>query len=658
MVTPSGERLNVFLNTKRYVLARDAKGARMYDKKKRQSQPGDPGGIGFRDWTPWGHDLLSHDTNGFLGREYGDGTDGRWGVIGETIGVDTLGPALTALTLSTYDTGTHAADLLGSTFILGSASSGLLGGAVSVASSMAMTSMKAGGVTYGYIGRGQIPAKVKLSDMTLQPNPPSFSAAVTDVVMTKSALAATRNEVSMALGDNVAWQSLSEYGVGTTDGWAANSQTEKATIFGITPSSVAVLTGTTVKQNILTGSVTMGAPNLATVSTLTNEDVVPTGFAMDRNLWVAGYSRGPYMVNDDTGEFTQIIPEIDNNTENCRNMNTWTPLGTILPLRDGVRYQKALQGQSIGIERFLGNASPVQGYSTGNDSSTKWHVDAEYNEVTGVTWLVASRPRQVGDQHPNVLSYYTIGKIPSSAVSRFVNYVGYANGERTSPAWMAGNGSDALYWLDGRTARFIDDPLYRFTLSGTTYGSNLYLNGVLVDIEAVEGMTANCTANRTWTPKISIDGGVSYVSLTAQTTNGFHRVLASSAGVPLATLQGANQIKLAWDFATNIAISAPQLISMPRVYWRWRPLEVTDYTWTFELEDQDNGQTAKEQETSLLALEGTTPVAVEDQDGDAYYFRVGHVEVKELADLAGNAAAGNRKTRRVAQISGVSWQTS
>lgn len=198
---------------------------------------------------------------------------------------------------------------------------------------------------------------------------------------------------------------------------------------------------------------------------------------------------------------------------------------------------------------------------------------------------------------------------------------------------------------------------YRYGLAGTTYLSELYLNGVVADIEAIEFLTNSTTANRTVTPQISINGAAA-VALTAQTTDGFHRVLASSAGVPLATLQGAYRIKPSLVYASNVATAAPQVISLVRVYWRWRPLEVTDYTWTFELEDQDNGQTAKEQETSLLALEGTTPVAVEDQDGDAYYFRVGHVEVKELADLAGNAAAGNRKTRRVAQVEGTTWATS
>lgn len=656
MTTPLSAREQVLLNAKRYAIARDRNGARMWEVVPRASQPGDPGGLMYRDWTPWGPDLFSEETAGsYLGREYGDGTDGRWGDPGAAIGVDTLGPELNALTLSTYDY-THAAFLLGSTFVLGG-SSGALGGAVSVGNAIGMASMLAKGVTYGWIIRGQIPAKVRESTMALQASPPTFTAAATDIIATRATLSTTRNEVSVALGDNVAWQTTNENAVGPADSWVANSGAEPATIFGQTPSSVAVLTGRTVKQNILTGSVTMAAPNLATVSTLSNEAVSFTGFAMDGNLWVLMTNKGPYLVDDDTGDFTPIIPEIDPSTENGRQARNWFPIGTVIPLRDGIRYQKALRGQSWGVERFLGNSSVVQGYVTGLDASTKWLVTAVLNEITGNTWLVAWRPRQAGDPHPYPLSPYVIGRVPSSAVSRFVEYAGYANGERTLPAWVAGNGSNALWWVDGRTSRFIDDTSYRYITAGTTYLSNLYLNGVIGDVEAVEFLSASCSAARTITVGISVDGGTSYTTVgSAVTTNGFQRLLAVSAGAP--NITGAYRIKVRLVYASNVATAAPQTVSKVRVYWRWRPLELNEYHWTFDLTDSAVG-TAEEQQDQLITEWGAGPVLVtEDLDNDSYRVKVTGVRVREIADTGGGGSAGSsRGTRRHAEVVAVQWRT-
>jgi len=469
-------------------------------------------------------------------------------------------------------------------------------------------------------------------------------------------------EIAFGQGDSAGYQVLNAADIGepsAADVISENSAGEPARIFGLDTKQAIAAAGNTVKTNILLGAVTMAAPNWQLVSTLTGRRnaVKATGFALDGNLWVLGTSDGPYYIEEREGEFRALIPEIESSDENCRQMTTWSPMGVVIPLRDGIRYSQAFSGESWGPERFLGNSSPVQGYPTGVGASLKWLVTAIENEVTGVCWLVAWRPRQVGDRHPYPFSPYVIGKVPSSTASRFVRYVGYADGRRTTPAWIAGADGNAIWWLDGRTSRFIDDTAYRYILAGTTYMAELYLDGVLADIEAVEFMTDDCTASLTVTPKISIDGGANYISLAAQTSDGFHRVLAVNGSVPHASLQGANRIKLALNYASNVATAAPKVISPVRVYWRWRPAVLNDCEYTLELEETGAEQpTAKEQQANLITAWGSAPVAVEDPDNGSYYVRVNSVEVTERRDDGGNAVAGERGSTRIATIRATEWR--
>ena len=72
----------LLLNAKRYRIARGRNGERLVKVTPRASQPGDPGGIDYADWEVGGHDLHSKaEARGHLGREYGDGTAGRWGPL-------------------------------------------------------------------------------------------------------------------------------------------------------------------------------------------------------------------------------------------------------------------------------------------------------------------------------------------------------------------------------------------------------------------------------------------------------------------------------------------------------------------------------------------------------------------------------------------------
>jgi hypothetical protein len=424
---------------------------------------------------------------------------------------------------------------------------------------------------------------------------------------------------------------------------------------------VLVLDGRTVRGNVLAGTVTMVLPTLNTVATISNlADFTFTGYALDGNISLIGTTIGPLVLNVTTGTFHPLIPEIDPSAENSRQMGRWFPLGAVIPLRDGVRYSDGLHGESWGVERFLGNASPVRGYPTGGDGSTKWYVQAVYDEVTTDTWLVAWRPRQAGDPHPHPLSPYVIGHLTAEQ-ARYVDYVGYANGERTMPLWTFGRATNMGYFLDGRTSRFIDDASYRYGTAGTTYLAEEYLDGVLADIEAVEFVTANCAAARTVIPSISIDGGTTWIALATQTTSGFHRVLAvdttTDPDSPLATLQGANRIKPRLVYATNDATSAPRTTSRLRVYFRWRPRDLRDFVWPLELEDDDAGQTAAQQQVALEALPAGVPVLVnDDQNGESYYVRVTGVTFAETTLETGNDLAGAQRSRRSAEVHAVEWK--
>jgi len=618
---------------RRFTIARARSGAQMVSVEAVPSQPGMIGGRDGRSWIPWGHDGASREESGVLGREYGDGTDGR------TDYIDTLGPRIQTLSLSTYDSGAHSGFTLDEDLELDDDEGGMLGGAVAIGPVIASAMLKASGVTYLYLGRGQIPAKVRLADLVLMPGPPAFDAPVTDLIVTHAEDDTVRNELSAALGHGSPYQVVREDDVSDAgDAWAPNSDDEHVEVFGAAPDRVVGMLHPVVKGNILTGAVTMKDPNWQTVASRVNTDSEFTGFALDGPLWLVGTDRGPLVLDADTQEFTPIMPGLDPSSEHGRKMREWFPVGTIIPMRDGVRYSKGLRGESWGIERFLGNLSPVQGYPTGGDGSTKWFVQAVYNEITGVTWLIAWRPRQAGDRHAYPLSPYVIGQVPGGDdVAREVRYCGYVGGERTTPLWIAGQNDDICYWLDPRgTSTPKGDATYPYASAGTTYLAELFLDGVIADIEAIEFTTEGCSGSVTVTPSISIDGGSTWVALgSAITTNGNQRILAVSGGLPLSTLQGAYRIKVKLEYATASSTSAPRVISPVRVSWRWRPLKVRAFQWHLDLEQSGEAAlTPQEQQDQLLAELARGPIRIlEDQDGAAtYYCRVERVTVAPVVN--------------------------
>lgn len=634
-----------------FKIAKDKTGALAYSMTARPSQQGDPGGISYAEWRVDGPDLTTYEgPNGYLGRDYGVNTDGRWE------GVDCLGPLINTITLSTYDISNSGSELGGTSAELGV--SMMLGPVVEIGNADGQATVQANSTWYAYITRGMIPAKVDLSDMTLKYSGLTLSANATTVVSTKNQTVTNRREVSIGQGDTIAYQTVTEPNIGVHpngDTWAANSSSQAARIFGVANDRTVLIADKTVKGNIQTAAVTMSSPTWNTVATLTNLDAVATGFGMDGSFWTIGTSVGPLYLDNDTAEFTPLMPEIDYSVENCRNMAPWFGLGLVVPLKNGVRYLRSGTGQSWGVERFTGNASAVQGYPTGGDGSTKWYLQAVYNEAAGDTYLVAWRPRQAGDQHPYPYSPHTIAKF-TGTVCRYIDYIGTVGGKRTNPTWMGGYGSNAFYFTGGRTSREIDDSNYRFAASGTTYLTELRRQpSVIKDVEAVEFETEGCAAGRTVSVYVSVDGAAAAQVGSSVTSNGFQRLLAVSGGVPSSSFHGGRFLKPEIRYATNSSSASPKVRGTLRMRYRTRPHLVNVYSFTVEVTDT-NVKTNDELVDYLITQWGSGPVAFNDgPDQEDTYIRVDGVKVVSPTDSVGGDTS-SREFRRFVQVQATSWQ--
>lgn len=654
-------RDNILLAGTKFELAVDAHNARLFSTAQRDSQAGDPSELLTAEWRVDGHDLNSLEqiplgqSAGYLARDYGSSTDGRFLC-------DTLGPLLNTITLSTYDLAWSPSIPSTPTFIpsVNLIPGGAPGATASDALGMAVQ-FGIGPTPYAIIIRGSQPAKVDLTDMTVKRSGELLPEAATSIVATRTA--ANVREISVGMG-------VTPYRVLTalaappnSDTWTTNSQSQVARTFGIAPDRIVGLNGVTqqVLGNVMTGSVTMAAPNWATVATLNAFEVLQfNGFAVDGSLWIIGTSNGPYVLDSDTREFTPLIDEIDNNNLNGY-LATWfpAPVGVLILLSDGLRQQRAGNGASVGPEMFKGNTSPVQGRPGAAAGSTHWLYTTEYNPITGDTYLLAWQPRAEGDQHDNVLTPYTIGKL-TAMQSRFLDYIGTVNGVRTNPTLMGGAGSNAFWMTVGRTAREIDDANYRYAPSGTTYLTELRRRpGVLVDLEAIELETQHCSVSRTVTVSTLVtypNGTTATIAFPTITTNGFHRLLASDAGVPVTTLEGLIRNKPQIAYATDDSTQAPQTIGTFREFYRARPLRVRVFSVTLVLGDTGTSVT-EDKEKIIEALSGRNgPVALQSWDRDTVYVRVDSVTCKEQVDRGGGADS-SRGSKRIAELTMTEWQT-
>lgn len=643
----------VVLNGHRYSIAKDRNGNFMYSSDPRPSQPGDPGGIGYLEWEPFGPDLDGFEgPSGRLGRSYGINTDGRW------YGMDLLGPQINTVTLDTYDV-THADSIPSTLTSVPSSATPTVDGfwpGPGSAADLAFNIEKFG--PYLYVPRGIQLAKVQISDMTLKRSGVMFKGSATSALTVVFQDGGARsNELAVGLGDSY------PYLVNTlaadhpnTDVWAENSEGQAVRIFGQGADRTVGLNGQSALGNILSSVVTMKDPSWQEVAQIQGQHVQMTGFALDGSLWVLGTDNGPYMLDSATGEFFPIFPELDGNDIQCRGMNTWSPMGVIVPLTSGIRFQKFGASEPFGPEMWQNNTSPVQGRPNGRGAgTTRWYYQPIYNPVTTDTYLVAWRKREAGDPNPFPMQPFTIAKFTAKQCLD-LKYIGTANGLRTNETLVGGYGSDLFYTVIGRTNREPDDSNYRHALAGTTYLTESRRSpNVIKDLEAYEVETADCDANKTITPSVLVNGSTT-VNLSAIVSNGYHSLPFSSGGVPIGSNVAARRIQPYHVFASNVATSSPKVVGNIRIRYRWRPQKVTAYEFTILLEDEDADAPAETLARQLMDDFGSGPVAFEDLYLDSVYVRVDSIHVEVLANDGGGEDTDHKFSHRV-RIHATSWQT-
>lgn len=608
--------MEIALGGRNFDVAVDKTGSPLFTVGSRASQPGD-GKLTYAEWRPDGHDFNGFEvippggSQGYLGRAYGEGTDGR------DLGLDHLGPLINTITLSTHDAGTGngALDVAGGldgSFGLGPVE--VVGD--STGSSNGSAQITRLGTPYQYVIRGSRPAKIDLLTMGLVNAGLVLDTPATDIIATTPTSTTVRSEVSIGVGASNPYVSVTEPNVGlspATDTWAANSSSQSAEQFGIAPDRTVAVTGNTVRGNIQTGSVTMTSPNWATLFSLPL-GVTGTGFAVDGNLWVLGTNEGPMVVDGATGDPFPLIPELSRDSDHCRQMSTWFALGVIMPLRRALRYLRNQSGKSFGPETFPANTSPVTGQPTAVAASERELFTIEYNVTTGNAYLVAWYERQAGDQHNGPVSPYVLAKFTAKQ-SRFLTWLGTVNGQRTNDTLLGGYGSDAFWVTCGRTQRWIDDTNYLMAASGTTYGTETRRDlDTLKDVEFVEFDAAGTLdAGKTITMALSLDDTVN--TFTATTTAGVTRLYAATSGVPTSAFQGVYRIAPRWTLASNSTTAGPRVRGPVRVYYRLRPTTVRQWNVSLKLAENST-DTPAGLEATLRAMVNAGSKLFESLDRD------------------------------------------
>jgi hypothetical protein len=463
-------------------------------------------------------------------------------------------------------------------------------------------------------------------------------------------------EVSVALQGS-AYQVATPIVTAAADVWTANTSSEIARVFGKDPQRIVegqLSAGVTNwRGNILAGAVTMLAPVWNTVSSIVGgPQLIPTGFTTDGYRWICATSSGPYVLDPQLGSLYSLLPSTDNNTENGRNISFWEFLGAIIPGRYGIRWQRANQGKSFGVETFEGNRSPVMGYPTAQDGSTRWHYEIVQNTITSTAYLVAFRPDARETRGERAMSPFVIGTIPSSGISRAMKWVGTANQMRTTPVLVMGYGNQALQMLVGETPAEIDDTNYRYAATDTAYMTELRrYQHTLKDVEAISFETEGCAVGRTIGVAMKFSGDAAQpttVTLAGTTagvndtikTNGYQRRLfVDNSGVPLTTATG-RRLQPQFIFTTNEPSISPKIIGDITVHFTARPVQVDQITVQLQMTNFA-GRTAYDMIQELLALTGLGPQLVNDDWwGDSYYVRV--VDVKVPPELQSLGASNDR----------------
>lgn len=638
------------LNDKPYQLAHGSlvpRGARRWSWTKRPSQPGDPSISQYADWRLDGSQLHSYEDisggDGYLGIEWADSCDSRWADI------LCLGPEIKHdYDLTTYD------------------------GANTPANANGCALVKPSTITYIYVIRGKVPAKLKAADMTLINNGSlTLSEAATDVIATTSANGNV--QVSFGFDGNTPYHVITTVGA-TTDTASANNESKKRRVFAHGNDRIWGGGGygntRTIAGNVLSGSVDMDASAWADFSTINSSSNLAangvagtvTGLEMDGNAIIVGMSTGPYLLDDKSGSLFPMIPELAASPDlaNCAHMKKWSFLGVIIPLKTGTRWHRGETGRSFGLRTFKRNTSPVQGYTTAVavDEHRIW--TAEYNEIDDLTYIVQWEVPGEGDGYGDrELIPQVIAKLASGVECHFLEYVGTLDGERTNPLLIGGYDTSIFSTIVGRTAREIDDSNYRFATSGTAYGTELRRHPhMLKDLEACEFESAGTSSTETITVGFSIDGATAN-TLTGNSTDdsgnavngvvntdGYQRlVFLDDSGRPLSWASG-RRIKPQWALASGANTTSPQIQGLFRLYYRLRPVMSDVLSFSIVLNDTQHMSTAALQK-QLSDEWGSGPVKLYDLDGKTYYVRVESVSVQE-ADAQGS---------RIASVGAVAWPT-
>lgn len=606
---------------------------------KRPSVPGDPSSLHVAEWKVDGPDLTSFEQilpgsqEGYLGREYGDGTDGRWE------GVDTLGALITTVPLSTHDKviaglqyGTATA-AYGTTFRYGNAPA---------------AASAVGAAIYGpylFVARDHHPAKVQISDMTLKRTGITLSAPATSIVRTTSLnTLGSSEEVSIGMDSSPYVVLTAAATHPNTDTWSVNTAAAEQRAFGIAPTGIVGMKGQTVQENILTGVVTMHSPNWQTRTTIRNKAIQFNSFALDGNLWVLGTSDGPYMLDSATAEFFPVIDEIDNDNEHTQQMTTWFPIGVVIPLRGGLRQQKNRRGNGFGPEKFDWNSSPIQGHVHGVAGSARWLYTTVHNDADSTLWLLAWGEFHPGDptRHQHLLAPHVIAKLSTSLDSKFLKYIGRVNGLRASETLVGAIGADLFHMAIGSAGREIEDTTYPYAAAGTTHFTELRRQpGMIKDTAYFEFRSNNCIATRTMTVGASFDGKTAVTFTGALKddngasvngvvdTNGLQRIYAlDDEGAPRVDTSGETcKPQMAYTRPAATTTTAPQLVGTLR--WHYYTRGASTRVWEFPVTLSDDARAkAWEREARLLDLQAGLPFKMV-LDGKETWVKAGSVQVTE-----------------------------
>lgn len=593
-----------------------------------------------------------YDANSIITHNCNINTDSRWA------GGVSLGPAVNSVDLSGEDNphnvtkldddaGTSVGHLLDGNLFLD--------GAVTVEDVQDITIIHATGTALAYVARGYQPAKVDLSGTPARKKFGTvFTHPVTSVVTTYAADATVVAEVSFGLGDQQPYQVVQFADIGAGDAGdvvAPNTANQPARTFGIAPDRVVGMDQNVVRGNILTGAVSMLSPNWNTISTLEGRGAAlrMTGFGVgDGGLWVISTSDGPYVLNQQTGEFDPLIPEIDNRDDNGRRTTEVSLLGVVVPTAEGVFRIQGRTVETWGPERFPYNTSPVQGKVLAVAASVRWVYTAIVDDNDDNGYIVAWRPRKAGDPHfDQPLVPYPIVKLDSEQI-RALRYVGTLNGVRTSPTLIGGRDDDLLWITVGQTIREIDDSNYRYW---TTDAGQLNLTQLrrdphmLKDLEWVQFDLLDCEDGVTVRPYVSVDTDEVGANHTfrpldnAIQENGRHRVAFGDGDQPWPWALGVRMFKLRFELSSDDATKSPRMLDEVMVAYRERPEVIREYTIPLDL-GQGEDTSVKDRIDTLLDELGAEPVRYEDPDRDeSFYVRV-----------EGAAAEGS-----VAQLRVVEW---